>query len=307
MKFRAIALSVSCLLSFVPLYTYGKNPPKVLASIQPLALVAQAIVGERGQVEVLLPSNASAHHYALSISERRRLLSADIVLWVGVDLESFLDKIIAQSSARVITASQLLGISWPEEAKTTHHGDHQHGEHDPHLWLNPLNNKVIIDALVIALGQLAPENASYYKKNAQQLKGALQQLDARLMIEMAPLKTHYLIAAHPAYDHFLQRYGLRQLGYISLTPERSAGAKHLYQLRQQKLATCVLQDYGFPSSAAHQLAKDLGVPLVTLDPLGATRAIASVKMQTGEISEGIVALIEQLGATLRSCVPSKKS
>lgn len=271
----------------------------IVTSIQPMGLIAQAIVGDKAKVEVLLPHNASPHHYALKISDRRRLAKADLVLWVGESLESFLAKPISQRSGAVIEAMSLAGITWPKnEGRSKHveHDGHHHGDQDPHLWLNPLNNEVIIESLVEQLRILDPDNADYYFENAKTHKAALQQLDRLITSKMTLLQDQAFIVDHPAYDHFVSRYDLNQLDFIRFTPERRAGAKHLFTLRKQKAARCVFQDYGSPTKKAAQLAKNLTIPLYTLDPLGAG----------GQLGEGgqytIVELIEQLADNFHRCL-----
>ncbi|MFT5116849.1 MAG: zinc transport system substrate-binding protein [Kiritimatiellia bacterium] len=314
MKYHHLPYIIAAVLVTVTALTYADNQPRVLASIRPLALLAEQIVGERGHVEVLLPSDASAHHYALKISDRQRLLAADTVLWIGEELEGFLAKPIAQRQAGVITSMHLEGIEWPDtsgrKGSREAHGSHHHGDRDPHIWLNPLNNIPIVNALLKELIQQAPANASYYQARAQRLKVALQQLDQVILEKMQPLQKVSFIVAHPAYDHFVNRYGLQQLDYIALTPERHAGAKHLYQLRQENIARCVFSDYGFPNKKASQLASDLNIPLLSLNPLG----VPVVAMKSDEPSEGkgaknintLLALIEQLAEGFERCLSAKK-
>jgi zinc transport system substrate-binding protein len=254
--------------------------PVVLASIRPLALLAQDVVGEYGSVDVLLPNQASPHDYALSVSDRQSLVSADVVLWVGEELERFLSKPIKQRDKTVITAIDLESIQWPEDEANEHdhgagghgHGS-SHGGRDPHIWLNPLNHAPIIDALVKELSRLFPDYSPYYQRNGDALKTELIALDQRLLretrapIESAPAIASFIVA-HPAYTHFVTRYQLPQLDYVASIPERRAGAKHLYRVRQLAEVACVFEDYGWTNVGAQQLAQALDVPLLSLNPFG---------------------------------------
>jgi zinc transport system substrate-binding protein len=298
-----LAVVLSLLLS---LSAYANKPLTVATSIYPLGLIAEAVVGEYGQVDVLLPNNTSPHHYALKISDRQRLIDADVVLWVGEALENFLAKPIQQQSGVVITAMNLSGIHWPvKKGSHAQHKGHDHGDRDPHLWLNPLNNVVIINALVEYLVQIDSVNAEAYRLNAKKAKVALQQLDQSLMTTIQPLQAVPFIVAHPAYAHFVDRYQLQQIDYIRLTPERATGAKHLFALRQQKTARCIFKDYGLPAQKAEQLASELTIPLYSLDPLGVQ--IASPNKKAGGVARseglGIVKLIEQLADDFHQCIP----
>ncbi len=232
------------------------------------------------------------------------------MLWIGKELESFLSKPISQrqsanTSLYTITAMELVGIHWPEAHNAKHAGDHHahdHGDRDPHLWLNPINYLPIIDILIEQLTQVLPAHQESVHNNALQLKNALQQLDARLLQSMKALSGKSFIAAHPAYDHFVARYGLQQLGYIAITPERQAGAKHLFQLRQLRNASCVVVDKGFPSAAAEQLSEALGVPTIELDPLGYETMARSMNVSAVMASKQVVGFIETLADQFRRCL-----
>jgi zinc transport system substrate-binding protein len=284
--------------------------PVVLTSIRPLGLLAQEVVGDHGIVEVLLKGSGSPHHYALSVADRELLLSADTVLWVGPLLEQFLVRPLAQRQEGVITAMSLDGIEWPELEEThdhtsSHHGhDHgdDHGNKDPHLWLNPINNLAMIDALVAELGQKFPAYQAAYQDNGNALKAKLVLLDRQILAdtrrEDGSVSVAPFVVAHPAYQHFVARYSLPQLGYVALTPERRAGAKQLYRLRQLTALRCIFVDYGWDNKGAIQLAKDVDIPLFTLNPLG-----VSEKRADGDIagSGTITQLLKRLSVDLQRC------
>jgi zinc transport system substrate-binding protein len=280
--------------------------PTVLASIRPLALLAQDVVGEYGSVKVLLPSQASPHDYALSVSDRQALVSADVVLWVGEALERFLSKPIHQRDKSVITAITIEGIHGPESDGSVHHhgadDDHGHGSHDPHIWVNPLNHAPIIDALVTELSRLSPSYSSHYQHNGDALKAELAALDQRLLRETRRLDGTSAIAsfivAHPAYTHFVARYQLPQLDYVASMPERRAGAKHLYQLRQLADVACVFEDYGWASAGTKQLAQELKVPLLSLNPFGVEEKRSD---QVIAESTSITQLIARLWEDFKRC------
>ncbi len=86
-RFLAIAsLVVTCAASASPL--------SIVTTIKPLALIVNDIAGPRANVDVLLPTNASPHDYALKPSDIKKLKTADMVVWVGPELELFLEKVL---------------------------------------------------------------------------------------------------------------------------------------------------------------------------------------------------------------------
>jgi zinc transport system substrate-binding protein len=273
-------LIIVLLLCFSSALKAENKKPSVVVSITPLGLLAESIVGDKADVTVLLPKQGSPHHYALKASDRQRVLSADIILWIGKDLEAFLAKLLRQRSTGVITAMALSGIQWPKKEEGAHdHHNHAHhaAGHDPHIWLSAQNNIVMVDALVAELSRIDPKHAVYYQANAEAVKQDLLALDKHIVLQLKPWRTVPFIVAHPAYTHFVDRYQLTQLDYISMTPERRSGAKHLLQLRRLQGVKCVFVDYGKKSKEAEQLADELLVPLYTLDPLGAALGFKPTK------------------------------
>lgn len=93
---------------------------KVLASIQPLGLIAHEIGAGVTEVDVLVPAGASPHDFALRPSDRKRIADADLLLWVGSTTEPYLDRVAS-------TVSQ--DLPWLIDSQSG--GDHA-DEHDHH-------------------------------------------------------------------------------------------------------------------------------------------------------------------------------
>jgi len=70
-----------------------------VASITPLQLIAAEVLDGIAKPEVLIPPGASPHAYSLRPSDTRKIHDADLVVWVGPELEQFLTKPISQSNA----------------------------------------------------------------------------------------------------------------------------------------------------------------------------------------------------------------
>ncbi len=269
----------------------------VLTSIKPLAVLLSQLVAPGDQVEQLLAADRSPHHYQLKASERKQLGSADLVVWIGPELESFLEKPLSQRKQGVYTLADLEGLHWPEEGHQDEHDSHQHDHHnhsshrDPHLWLDPHNLSVITRALTKTLIKQSPQQAETYRQNSAKVLNALTALDKKLKSELLAIADKPFIVLHPAYNHFVERYALNQLDYIVITPERGIGAKHLYELKKQSVR-CVFSEQGQNSQLVNQLAQDINARTAMLDPMGAAL--------TDSADAGSV--IRQLADTLLGCL-----
>ena len=125
---------------------------RVLTSIKPLQLIAAAVQDGLGEPEVLLPSGASPHHYALRPSDVRRVRDADLLYWIGPDMESFLPRVLGSRDKPQVAVQDLPGMTlrhFGEEHENDHDDhahehagddlghdhDHRPGSLDAHLWL----------------------------------------------------------------------------------------------------------------------------------------------------------------------------
>lgn len=248
--------------------------PQVLASIKPLALIAQEVAGSRAKVETLLPVSASPHDYPLKMSDHRRLHNADLVVWIGPELESFLARPLAGLTGnKVLPAYQLSGLHWPEPAKET--GGHQHKAHqhigkDPHIWLDPRNAEIIASEIASRLAVLDPAGKQEYETNAARFAAGVQRLDQQLGLQLATVKSIGFAVYHEGYSHFVSRYGLHQVGYVTYAPERRPGAKHLKELREvlDKEGKCLFVEPYYQVGSIESMAKSIGLKLGVLDPIG---------------------------------------
>ena len=263
----------------------------IVSSIKPLTLLIRDLVSPNDNVSQLLAADRSPHHYQLTVSDRQRLGNADLVVWVGPELEGFLEKPLKQRQQGLITASEQTAINWPEEGhEHVEKGAHHH-DRDPHLWLDPYNLGVLTEVIASALIKLAPGNADYYQANKNKVLRELGALDQKLQQQLPDIADNPFIVMHPAYNHFVERYVLNQQDYIVTTPERGIGAKHLYKLKNLSVK-CVFGEEGENDKLAKKVAKYSKATLGILDPLG-------VRLADNAPAGSI---IEQLAKDLSACL-----
>lgn len=260
----------------------GAAAPEVVVSIKPVhSLVAQVMAGV-GQPRLLVDGAGSPHDHALRPSQAAALARADLVFWVGPQLEVFLVRPLASlaSSARQISLSVIPGIKLLplREGEISHgeeaagHGHAEGGAYDMHIWLDPGNAKVMLREIAAQLQAADPANAPAYANNAQaalvRLDAITQQIEARLKAAAIP---PYMVF-HDAYQYFEKRFGIGPVAIISLDPERPPGAARVRALQRQILRDGVLCVFAEPQFKP-QLVKTLitGTPAKAglLDPLGA--------------------------------------
>lgn len=306
--------SAACLLLITFSLTFAARAEvRVLTSIKPLQLIAAAVQDGAGPPAVLLPPGASPHHYALRPSDVRNVREAELLYWVGADLETFLPRVLAGRSQPSVAVQDLPGIHLRhfgelydehvphaghahDEAADEHDHAHRPGSLDAHLWLLPANARVIAVKIAADLALADPSNAARYQANAKAFGERLSALDQRLKKRLQGLAGKPYFVFHEAYDYFEAAYGLKHAGVFSVLGEVQPGARHVAAMRerlQQVGPTCVFSEPPLRPRLAQTLTAGLPVTLAELDAMGAALPVDA---------NGYEALLENLAGELAGCL-----
>ncbi len=266
----------------------------VVTSIRPLGFIAAAIADGVLPTEVLLPDGASPHDYALRPSDVQNLRKADLVIWVGPDMEGFLTKSLQQvDSAKQIALSELpdvkKGLIKDTDDDDDHehghdhaageghgHDEHHHGEYNMHIWLSPDMAETSAVAIHQKLVERFPEKKSQLDGNLHKFQQELQQTNANIDKMLKPVQGKGYFVFHDAYGYFENHFGLKQLGHFTVNPEIQPGAQHLHQIRTQLVeqkANCIFAEPQFRPAVIKAVAQGTNVHIGTLDPLGSGIAL----------------------------------
>ncbi|WP_460160192.1 zinc ABC transporter substrate-binding protein [Pseudomonas sp. S2_B10] len=303
---RLFSVFVAFVASFLLIGT-AEAEVKVLTSIKPLQLIAAAVQNGVAIPEVLLPPGASPHNYALRPSDVRKVQSVDLLYWIGPDMEGFLPRVLGGRSLPSVAVQDLPGLklrhfgadnhSHAEEADEHDH-DHRPGSLDAHLWLSPVNARVIADKMAADLSAADPANAQRYQSNAKAFDERLDALDQRLKKRLANVEGKPYFVFHEAFDYFEDAYGLKHAGVFAVAAEVQPGAQHVAAMRkrlQEVGKTCVFSEPPLRPRLAETLVAGLPVKLAELDALGG---------YTPATAEGYEQVLEKLGNDLAGCLES---
>ena len=303
---RLFSVFVAFVASFL-LIGSAQAEVKVLTSIKPLQLIAAAVQDGVAIPEVLLPPGASPHNYALRPSDVRKVQSVDLLYWIGPDMEGFLPRVLNGRTLPSLAVQDLPGMklrrfaedshSHAEEADEHDH-DHRPGTLDAHLWLSPVNARVIADKMATDLSAADPANAERYQSNAKAFDERLDALDQRLKKRLAGVEGKPYFVFHEAFDYFEETYGLKHTGVFSVAAEVQPGAQHVAAMRkrlQEVGKTCVFSEPPLRPRLAETLVAGLPVKLAELDALGG---------YTPATALGYEQVLEKLGNELAGCLES---
>lgn len=265
-------LLLSLLLTlFIPVTAVAEL--KVLTSITPIQLIASEILADVTQPEVLLPPGASPHQYSLRPSDVRKVKQADLIFWIGPELERFLEKTLSKTDATVLSFLETEEMHQTEAAHATENGHegHDHGGSDPHIWLDPMHALEMAEVIRDAAIKVAPDKQLLLEQNYAEFATGLLEKDQLIMAQLAPLSDQGFVVFHDAYSGFVKHYNLQQLGAVTINPSRKAGAKHLSELRDAVIkskAVCIFSEPQFSGSILKTIASGTTIRTAELDPLG---------------------------------------
>ena len=287
-KSTIFTLTAALFLVLTPL----KAEISVVTSIKPLHSLTSYIMEGAGEPELIIDGVASPHNFQIKPSHAKMLQNADLVIWIGEDLESFLPtalKSIPKDAVvfKLLDQSGLKKLKFREKNIFEGHDDHGHDEHakkeddhddhghghgsfDPHIWLDPANAKVIVKKITNQLSKIDKDNASTYKANSKKVIKDLDGLIKEVKNEIN--KDVSFVVFHDAYQYFEKRFGLSVIGALTVNPDVMPGAEQLSEIREvieHEKAKCIFSEPQFNPNIINSIASDTGVKTGVLDPLGA--------------------------------------
>jgi len=314
---RSFVFLVSILASGAlwPGWSQPRQALKIVATIAPIhSLVAGVTAGVTKPI-LLIPGGSSPHSFSLKPSDATALARADIIVRVGETLESFLERPLAAlgKQAKIVSLDEIdamgllaarQGGVWEHHDHESHggHEPHNHGAgaHNPHIWLDPRNAIIAVDRIAKTASDLDPANAQAYRQNAQALKERLRLLDVELKTTTAPITSNPYVVFHDAYIYFERRYDLSPIGAVTVSPDRTPGARRLTEIRS-KIAdlgvVCVFSEPQFEPKLVETITSGMAARSAVLDPLGAA-------IEPGP--DHYFTLLRNLARTLTDCLSSQR-
>ena len=248
----------------------------VVVGIAPVHSLAQAVMGNTGKAELIIPPDQSPHSVRLRPSQARLLQNAKLLFYISEEFERFMPAALRSLPPSVRAVSVLEGIDLlpyrdedRDHDKHDDHDDHGHGEYDLHAWLDPVRAKEIVDVIARELSAVHPDKKETYQANARRLHAQLTELDAELKTMLSGTKGRSFAVMHDAYQYFELRYGLENKLSIR-DHDATASAKRLLDFRRKSAdITCLFGEAQIPLHQMRALIGGRDIKLGELDPLGA--------------------------------------
>jgi len=261
---------------------------EVVATLKPIHSLTAMVMGDMAAPALMIDGAADPHNYAFHPSDAKMLRDAKLVVRVGPKFETFLNGPLRTlaSSATVLSLADVPGMALPDG--------------DEHLWLDPANAALALEAIGRALAGVYPSRAAEYTRSAALAKNRVVQLDADLRAALSPVVDKPFVVYHDAFRGFAAHYRLRLLGALVSGTEHVARARTLTNLAataKSAGAACVFTEPQFSPTEAQALAREAGASLAGLDDLGAD-------VPAGP--EMYFILMRRIAMTLTGCLAAKQ-
>ena len=197
----------------------------------------------------------------------KALAKSQALLVNGAGMESFLPGLEEQfPNLKIVDCSQGVALMGEEQDEQ----DHDHGEYNAHIWLDPQNAIQMVRNLRDGLTELLPGSANKIAENAEAYISKLEALDAELREAIAALPEKQIVTFHEAFPYFAKAYGLEVVAVVALEPDEPISPRMLKRVIQQvKDAGCppLFSEPQYENTALRTIAQETGAAVYELDPL----------------------------------------
>jgi zinc/manganese transport system substrate-binding protein len=248
----------------------GKKTIVVTYSI--LGSLVREAVGSLANVVIMIPNGSDPHEWEPSARDIEQLNSADFIVRNGLGLEGgmtdALDRAEKQGVATFVASDHVTVRTVGEgEGLPTGDPDQAVGAQDPHLWMDPLAMRDVMEAL----GPVLEERGIDASKGVAAVVDGLNQLNHTVsdLLAVIPEADRKLVTGHESLGYFAQRYGFKLVGALipSLTTQADVSAQQLSQLAgriRDERVKAIFTELGTPPQVAQAIGAETGVKVVDL-------------------------------------------
>ncbi|WP_430875390.1 metal ABC transporter substrate-binding protein [Gilliamella sp. G0441] len=230
---------------------------KVVTTFTVIQDIAQNVAGDAAIVESITKVGAEIHEYDPTPKDITRALSADLILWNGLNLELWFKRFfedIKDVPAVVVTE----GI----EPMPIQEGSYK-GNPNPHAWMSPTLALTYIENIRAAFVKYDPKNADIYNKNAASYIAKIKALDAPLRERLAkiPESQRWLVTSEGAFSYLARDYNLKEAYLWPINAEQQGTPKQVKNLidtvRKNNIPV-VFSESTISDKPAKQVSKETG-------------------------------------------------
>lgn len=267
--------------------TPDKEKLSIVATFYPMYDFTKNIVGDAGEVDLLIPAGSEPHDYEPSAKDMAAIHDADVFVYHDENMETWVpqaEKGWAKGAPNVVQGTKgMILLPGGEEHDHDHeHGEGHHHELDPHTWVSPHMAIQEVNSITDQLKTLYPDKAQIFETNAEKYLAKLAKLDQTYSDTLKAAKQKSFVTQHAAFGYLALDYGLQQVAIAGLNPDQEPSPSRIAELKDYVAANDIHYIY-FEENAndkiAQTLANEAKVKLEVLNPL---ESLTKEQMDNGE-------------------------
>lgn len=268
---------------------------QVMTTFYPMYEFTKQVVGNKGDVELLIPAGTEPHDFEPSAKDLAKISDSDVFVYNSPELETWTDNLtdtIDTKKTAIIQASK--EITLMDDAAHDHeeaYEDHDAEEHeahghdhelDPHVWLDPVLAIKEVETIRDQLSKKYPDDKADFEKNAANYIEELKTLDKEYQVAFKDAKNKTFVTQHAAFGYLAKQYGLTQEAIAGISPDQEPSPSRLSELEHyvdDHQVKVIYFEENASSKVAETLSKETGVKLEVLNPL---ESLTNKQIKDGE-------------------------
>ena len=243
----------------------------IYTSFYPMYFLASEIAGDKAAVITMVPAGAEPHDWEPTPKLVIELNKADLLIYNGAGMETWMENIlpiIDRNRTKVIDASKGIELLESEEREELEEESHEHGIHDPHIWVSPKRILQQAQTVYEALLSADPQNAEYYGENMTELAAKLNKLDQDIRETSKGFKSNVIVVSHKAFGYFANDYGFEQVAIRGVNPQEEPSPSKMAELvgicRENNVKYIFFEKLTSPK-LPETLAREVGAGILVLN------------------------------------------
>lgn len=258
----------------------SEDTVQIVTSMFPMYEITKEIAGNRAEISVMVGANEDAHHYEPSARAVAAVNEADIFVYSSDEMEFWVESLLSVVENEDLIVVELgEGIDFEMHSDDDHdhdddhddhghgHDGHDHGNLDPHFWLNPVSVESQLTLIVDALLAVDSEGKDLYEAEAKRFSDELLALDQAYQEAFDSATNRSFVVQHQAFGHLAHQYDLNQVAIGGLTtevePSPNQLAKIVELINEQQLPIIYYQS-GESSTIAETIANETSTEIGVL-------------------------------------------
>jgi len=244
----------------------GDGRLKIATTVAPITSIVANIVGDRADVEGIVPEGTNSHTFEPEPSVAELLATADVVYINGLVLEEPTKELADENLKDGAELVELGTEAIPEsEYKYDFSFPEEEGKPNPHLWTDPTLAREYAEIVRDDMSERDPDNADYYAANCEKFSDLIDEFDTAMRDAFATVPERKLLTYHDAYAYFADTYDWEVIGAIQVSdfedPTPAEVADLIDQVREEEVPA-IFGSEVFPSPVLEQIGREADVEYV---------------------------------------------